>query len=169
MVRGIIIPADNSASLTAATFETLDDYRQIVGGWIEAVDIPNLGASLYVNEEGLVRGLPYNRRATFLWWFGVPQARGVAMLVGDAVLTGLPNTTNESLDVPAGIHAELLEPGTYRVWIRDHGDAQWHPEPIERDDYMETVIWATLVLEISPDSEVRIIRSGGSASASDLP
>lgn len=75
MVQGIIIPADNSASLTVATFETLEDYQQVVGGWIEAVDIPDLGVTIYVNEEELIRDLPFNRRATFLWRFHVPQAR----------------------------------------------------------------------------------------------
>ncbi|MBD8207776.1 DUF3846 domain-containing protein [Microbacterium sp. CFBP 8790] len=67
MVHGIIIPADNTALLAAATFESLEEYQRVVGGWIEAVDIPDLGVTVYMNEERLFRGLPYNRRATYFW------------------------------------------------------------------------------------------------------
>ena len=95
MVRGIIIPVNNSASLTGTTFETLEDYQQAVGGWIEAVDIPDLGVTMYVNEEGLVRELPFNRRATFLWRFHVPQARE-ARLVGDVARAGGLSTSTMS-------------------------------------------------------------------------
>ena len=67
MVQGIIIPADNTAPLTTRTLDSLEDYPRAVGGWFEAVDIPDLGVTMYVNEEGLIRDLPFNRRATFLW------------------------------------------------------------------------------------------------------
>lgn len=45
MVQGIIIPADNTAPLRTATLDSLDDYQRAVGGWIEAVDIPDLGVT----------------------------------------------------------------------------------------------------------------------------
>jgi len=37
-----------------------------VDGWIEAVDVPNLGITIYVNEEGVLRHLPFNPRASIL-------------------------------------------------------------------------------------------------------
>ncbi|MEV8239515.1 hypothetical protein AB0O90_04720 [Microbacterium testaceum] len=58
MVQGIIIiPADNSAPLRASRLHSLEDHLRAVGGWIEAVDIPDLGVTMYVNEEGLIRDL----------------------------------------------------------------------------------------------------------------
>jgi hypothetical protein len=60
-----------------------------VGGWIEPVDVPSLGITICVNEEGLIRQLPRDPRATFLWWFHVPANRQKAILVGDALLAGM--------------------------------------------------------------------------------
>ncbi|WP_153001288.1 DUF3846 domain-containing protein [Microbacterium testaceum] len=53
MVQGIIIPADNTAALRTAMLDSLEDYQRAVGGWIEAVDLPTFGSTLFVNEEGL--------------------------------------------------------------------------------------------------------------------
>ena len=43
MVQGIIIPADNTAPLRTDALDSLEDFQRAVGGWIEAVDIPDLG------------------------------------------------------------------------------------------------------------------------------
>ena len=171
MVQGIIIPADNTAPLRVATLDSLDDYQQAVGGWIEAVDIPDLGVTMYVNEEGLIRDLPFNRRATFLWRFQVPQARDVR-LVGDVAIVGLTDSEGENAELPRELARRLLEPGIYRVqprgpagssWVRtrEHAGSSWHEEPIDRDDYLETVVWAALLQEMSPALEVRIERVDG--------
>lgn len=42
----------------------------------------------------------------------------------------------------------------------------WHEEPIDRDDYLETAIWAALLLEMSPTLEVRIDRVDDGADSS---
>lgn len=155
MVQGIIIPADNTAPLRTATLDSLADYQRAVGGWIEAVDIPDLGITMYVNEEGLIRDLPFNRRATFLWRFQVPQARD-ARLVGNVAVMGLTDDEGESTEPPIELRRRLTEPGIYRVRTRELGTKRWHEEPIDRDDYLETVVWAALLQEMSPTLEVRI-------------
>ncbi|SIS19360.1 DUF3846 domain-containing protein [Microbacterium sp. RURRCA19A] len=157
MVQGIIIPAGNTAPLRAAALESLEDYQQAVGGWIEAVDVPDLGVTMYVNEEGLIRDVPFNRRATFLRRFHVPQARD-ARLVGDVAVVGLTDDEGENTDPPEEFRRRLIEPGVYRVRTRERGGSRWHEEPIDRDDYLETVIWAALLQEMSPALEVRIQR-----------
>lgn len=168
MVEGIIIPADNTAPLKTATLESLRDYQQAVGGWFEAVDIPDLGIKMYVNEEGLIRDLPFNRRATFLWRFYVPQTRD-ARLVGDVAVVGLTDEEGENTELPSELGRRLLEPGVYRVRSRELGKDQWHEEPIDRDDYVETVIWAALLQEMSPTMEVRVERVGGNEKARNQP
>ncbi|KEP74542.1 hypothetical protein HR12_08365 [Microbacterium sp. SUBG005] len=120
MVQGIIIPADNTAPLTTGTFDSLEDFQRAVDGWIEAVDIPNLGVTMYVNEEGLIRHLPYNRRATFLWRFHVPHARD-GRLVGDVAVLGLTDDEGENSELPNELRRRLLEPGVYRVRTRERG------------------------------------------------
>lgn len=157
MVQGIIIPADNTAPLSAATFDSLKDYLRAVGGWFEAVDIPDLGVTMYVNEEGLIRDLPFNRRATFLWRFHVPHATD-ARLVGDVAVVGLTNDEGENTELPIELGRQLLEPGIYRVRTRERGGSRWHEEPIDRDNYLETVVWAALLQEMSSTLQVRIER-----------
>ncbi|OZD38961.1 hypothetical protein CH252_30820 [Rhodococcus sp. 06-1477-1B] len=166
MVQGIIIPADNTAPLTTDTLNSLEDAQRAVGGWIEAVDIPELGVTIYVNEEGLIRDLPFNRRATFLWRFHVPQAHD-ARLVGDVAVVGMTDDEGENTELPKDLLQRLLEPSIYRVRTRASGQERWHEEPIDRDDYLETVVWAALLQEISPALEVRIERVGGSADGSN--
>lgn len=168
MVEGIIIPADSTAPLRASALDSLDDYMRAVGGWIEAVDIPDLGVTMYVNEEGLIRDLPFNRRATFLWRFHVPQARD-ARLVGDVAIVGLTDDEGENTDMPSELVRRLLEPGVYRVRTRDLGRSSWHEEPIDREDYLETVIWVTLLREMSPTREVQIELIDGVESGSNQP
>lgn len=168
MVQGIIIPADNTAPLRASTLDSLEDYQRAVGGWIEAVDIPDLGVTMYVNEEGLIRDLPFNRRATFLWRFHVPQARD-ARLVGDVAVVGLTDEEGESTELPSELRQRLIEPGVYRVRTREHAEGRWHEEPIDRNDYLETMIWATLLQEMSPTLEVRIECVGEPSGGSNQP
>lgn len=57
--------------------QTLPTLQRIVGGYIEHVPLPD-GRSMWVNEEGLMRGLPYN-----------PQASEMAgrMIVGPVAIT----------------------------------------------------------------------------------
>lgn len=58
--------------------------KAAVGGWIEGVTLHRLGLRMYVNEEGLLLGLPLNVKATRL-----ARAGGVAaMIVGDVVILG---------------------------------------------------------------------------------
>ena len=63
-----IIPADSGQDVT---FEELDhiglQYLQMkVGGYVEAIGVPDTGVSLYLNEEGKLAGLPVNARANRL-------------------------------------------------------------------------------------------------------
>lgn len=169
MVHGIIIPADNNTPLTAATFGTPADYNRAVDGWAEAVHIPHVGVTMHLNLEGSNRQLPYNRRATFLWWFYIPAVRGEARILGNVALVGPPDDACEATDLPVNLRRLLLEPGTYRVSLRERGQNRWRTEPIERDDYVETVIWTMLLLELTPDLEVRIDRIDDKRDGSDQP
>lgn len=89
----IFIPATGKCSLIQCDDEcpaTLETLQELVDGPIE-VTPSCLGASwarelvdgidLIVNEEGRLRGLPYNGRASDLW-----EGGGICLLNGDALL-----------------------------------------------------------------------------------
>lgn len=126
MVRALRIPVDPDEPMTEVQVDSLEDCQEIVGGYIEPVDITELGITIYVNEEGLLRQLPLNSRATFLWWYFVPEARQKAMLVGPTLVVGLPNRSGESTDIPQGATELLLDPGLWRVEVKTHGDSKWY-------------------------------------------
>lgn len=61
--------------------------REVIGGWLEAVAMPN-GCFMYVNEEGKLHGLPQNPRADALVR---EYLRPDDYIVGNAVIFGPPD------------------------------------------------------------------------------
>lgn len=184
MVKGIYVPVDESEPLEQREFATLDDYQTAVDGWIEAVDVPSLGITMYVSEEGLLRRLPFNSRASFLWWFHVPGAHQ-AMLVGNAVIVGALDENGESSDVPEEVIDLLTGTSEYAVAIQmggtsapsgsdgklssillplTHGDPCWCLSVTRHEDYFSAAAWAVVFRERWTDAvNVRVI------SAVELP
>lgn len=117
MVTGLFIPADPDQNLEIREITGLKDLQQAVDGWIEAVDIPQFGVTIYVNEEGLVRRLPFNSRASFLWWHHEPRSRR-AMLVGDVIMVGLRDEINDYADVPSEVLDVLTTVQSFAVVLR---------------------------------------------------
>lgn len=158
MVQGIVIPAEAEKPLEQRDFARLEDYQAAVGGWIEAVDLHDLGVTVYVNEEGLLRQMPFNSRASFLWWYYVPAARQKSMLVGDAVLIGLPDRNGDSTDLPSDVRNRLLVTMRYRVEVRLSGMSVWHRDSASFPDYWEALIWAMVLLDRIDDAvDVRVL------------
>lgn len=92
--RGFLvhIPADVSKEITREPFTgsapAYESLRAAVGGLIQPVKLKYEGRSRsgYVNEEGLLQGLPFNRRATVMWREWSPVATAGQILVGPAVI-----------------------------------------------------------------------------------
>ncbi|AOX46833.1 DUF3846 domain-containing protein [Microbacterium sp. BH-3-3-3] len=147
MVRGLVVPAVEDAAVELGDFTQLEDYQAVVGGYVEPVDIPSLGVTIYVNEERLRRQLPFDSRATFLWWYEVHEARQTAMLVGDAAIVGIPNRRGESTDVPHSLVDILTKAGAWRIQVKSLGDPRWHQSHAIHTDYFEALIVAMVTVE----------------------
>jgi hypothetical protein len=180
MVKGIYLPVDPDAALEVREFNGLSEYQAAVEGWIEAVDIPSLGATLFVNEEGLLRHLPFNARASFVWWYHVPAIRNRKMLVGNAVLVGQPNEDGDNTNVPGGVIITLTTEGEYTVLIKVgagadsyidptngtskillplvNGDPDWFASAARYEDYFSAALWAMILEERwSEATETKVI------------
>lgn len=142
MVQGLYIPVDTDRPIEIRTFDRLEDYQSAVGGWIEAVDVMPLGSTLYVNEEGLLRQLPFNSRATFLCWYELPPLRHRTVLVGDAVLVGIPDDDGNDTNLPEETLALLVEKTEFVVITLYEGSPRWVPHPFAYENYFDAVIWA---------------------------
>ena len=92
-MRGFKIPVDDRTPITEEELpETWEGFTELLGGYMEIVHIPRwakrLGLAwqpvMIVDEEGLLKKLPFNRRATALYtdfYFGVNMIAGGAYLL----------------------------------------------------------------------------------------
>jgi hypothetical protein len=107
----VVMPADETAPIELRQIDR--GYRagqEIVAGLIQPVDMPNAEATVWVNEEGLLLGLPINRRATKLLWANQLEHIDFTLLVGDAYVTGLPDEEGDTTSIPALVAQSILEP-----------------------------------------------------------
>ena len=82
MVTGIVIPHETSVALQKVEFQTLTDYQTAVGGYVELVHLEGHPLAIIADEDGKVKRLPVNQRATCLWWLLNPKGLGGDFLVG---------------------------------------------------------------------------------------
>ena len=104
-ITGLRIPADLNEPIRKVPIDSYEDINRNVGGYIELVSIWSGRVTMYVNEEGLLKGLPRNARASRLRDQGQPKTpwnghpgdywkyqHGLDLaLVGDALLLGPPD------------------------------------------------------------------------------
>lgn len=77
MTKFTVLEQDGVVSKFTAPEATLPILQELVGGYIELVNVPEIDGDMYVNEEGLLMGLELNEQASFI-------ARQI--IVGDAVI-----------------------------------------------------------------------------------
>ena len=92
-LTAVIVRTDGTVEKTQLKYD-LKTMQGVVGGLIQPVYIP--GATIYVNEEGLLQSLPFNPRATE---FAQAVLRKGVMLVGPALILGPPDGDGRDSDV----------------------------------------------------------------------
>lgn len=80
MTRATIIRVDGTEEKLDRR-PTLEEAQQIVGGWIELLPIRGTRITLVLNEEGRLRGLPRNDKATLVY-----KTWGVDAYYGDVIV-----------------------------------------------------------------------------------
>lgn len=77
MARALVIPTHIEQDYYYADVESLEDYQNIVKGFIEGITLPQLpGTTMFINEEGKLRKMALNVRATALYkQLGAMEAR----------------------------------------------------------------------------------------------
>lgn len=86
MKRYILLPVSGIPSVLEVAQDELATLQKAVGGLIAPVDLPN-GYTIYVNDEGLLDGLPFNLIAS--------QLAG-QYLAGNAVMVGTVDPKGET-------------------------------------------------------------------------
>lgn len=79
----------------------INDYRGIqdaVGGYFDVVNATE-DTAFWVHDEGLLIGLPINRRATFAMWKLAPDLIRQLILVGPVLVSGGTDDEGNTLSV----------------------------------------------------------------------
>lgn len=155
-INSIVIPADEDRPLDQHLLKaaSLADYQELVGGYIEAVDLLRPPARMYVNEEGKLRGMPLNRRATMLLWMHNKSFRYRDSIAGDAFLVGPISSDSGDTAVPSEYPQTLFEAQSFHVEAQMKGrpDREWQMGLFE--DWYEAYGFA-LAWAMGPDNQQR--------------
>lgn len=106
MTRVLLIPADGNASVRLVDCLDLPTLRRLLdGGYCEAVRLADSTWTAYCDEEGKLKGLPFNAVASALAWsLGWPPHDS---LVGPVVWVGAPDDEGDDTDVPPEVVAAV--------------------------------------------------------------
>jgi hypothetical protein len=126
MPCGIVIPTDMEEPMYVADFSDYRDYQKVIGGNFEPVDLTEpTEATVYVDEEGLLKSLPLNVRATLMVMVHNPAfLYHGANLLGTAVIVGAPDDEGETKDVPSEFVELLLHTTSYKIEVQTSDDKE---------------------------------------------
>jgi len=119
MTKALLIPVEGpleEIELVPDGGAQLDQLQQLVGGYIQAVNLPEQiesDATAYINEEGKLTGLPLNRRASI---FMMGALMTGDFIVGPFLLCGFDPKRGVNTDVPDDVieRARIVE----EAWLR---------------------------------------------------
>jgi hypothetical protein len=126
MPIGIVIPVSTAEPMFTLYFDGLDDYQQIINGYIEPVDLALPEPStMFVDEEGLNKQLDFNSRATLIAMVLNPtMLYHGANLLGTAVIVGQPDGEGETQSVPDSLIDLLLHTPEYKIEVQTTDDPE---------------------------------------------
>lgn len=140
-ISTVVIPADDDRPLRSGQLDatSLESYRGLVNGNLEALSLEQPTASMYLNADGKIIELPVNVRATMLLWAHIKEMRFQDYIVGDVFLTGPVDGDGWDTDVPEEL-AKLFDARALRIEIQTYGDPQWYSNDLRFDGW--TVAYA---------------------------
>lgn len=160
LIKCLVIPAADSQPLRIEEIgaDDLDRYMQILGGYMEVLHLYNPDATLVVNEEGKMRNLPSNERATLLWYVHNPVFIGHDTIRGNAFITGIPDEDGTDTDAPESLQQLLFETRHFAVEVQMVEDGPWKHLNVSLDSWLLAYMYAVDVLRrFSSMAAVRVI------------
>ncbi|WP_433269000.1 DUF3846 domain-containing protein [Actinosynnema sp. CS-041913] len=161
MLTAIVIPADERQPIRQQQIEPhdLNAYRQIVGGNLEVVALDRPSASLYLNEEGKLRELPVNPRASVLAWVHNSALRATGdVIVGPAFIVGPTDGHGDDQSAPLGLVDLLFGTTRFRVQVLTGATRQWRQADPVLLSWSEAYRDAVRLTLLRPEiAEVRVV------------
>lgn len=110
MAKGLVIYTDGTYELKE--FNKLDDYCNVVDGYIEGIKMYSLGTNTqsgyaYINEEGKLHGLKPNRDGSLIAWLS-HAIHDDDVIAGNIIIMGAGDGEGNDTDV-AQIWIDLVQ------------------------------------------------------------
>lgn len=101
-IRVISIPIEGPITVEEIDAEDLNDYQRLVGGgYVRGARLYAPDAVMWLDEDGKLKGLSYNQRASAIaWQHGYPPGGMPDPLVGDAFIAGVGDSLAAATTVP---------------------------------------------------------------------
>lgn len=164
-ISAIVIPADRREPIRLEQFAPNDlaAKQRLVSGHIEVVRLNYPSALLYMNEEGKLRDLPTNTRATALWWVHDIRYLAADHIQGDAFVLGMPNEDGESTSVPDDLVQLLLHTSEYTTQAKTRDSSHWNGNGSVHGDWFTAAVDAIRLAQEGTNVEaIRVIPTEGS-------
>jgi hypothetical protein len=165
-ITAIVIPVDLNEPLRLEQIDPADlnAYRRLVGeANIEVVSLEQPDASMYMDEEGKLKELEVNQRATAVAWThqsGLRNRRDP--IVGPAFIVGAVDKRGNDKTAPFQLIRLLTETGSFQVELQIEGDPTWHRDGTVFDVIWDAYIYAVqMAMEPGVCEEVRVIEAKG--------
>lgn len=143
VVRSIVIPHDPVHAPRLRELADIGDLQAAVDGWIEPLEMPALGVTLYVNEAARRDLAPINCRAMALWWLYTADPTQYPMILGDVVLTG--NGSDEDTgDVPERIVRDIFGTQEFVLQAKPFGVGPWRDTYARFGNVFDAATWCML-------------------------
>lgn len=144
MVRSIVIPHDQTRSPRLRHLATASEFQTAVDGWLEPVEMPALGVTVYVNEAARREHHPINCRAMALWWLYSADPMQHPIFLGDVVLTGTGDDEDKAL--LEQIIGDVFEQREFVLQVRFHGTTAWRDSLARFDNVFDAATWCMLLV-----------------------
>lgn len=151
-ITAITVPADPELPMETLEVDPtdLDGYQQLVGGNVEAHQLMLPEGCMYVNGEGKLMGLKYNRRATAILWVHNNAFIEEDVIMGDALLVG-PPTDGDDTSVPQELWDILVGDAPCLVQYRTNVLRRWVDDDREFNSWYMAYSGAINLYEMLPN------------------
>lgn len=137
----MVIPHDETRPSRLQEMADIGAFQEAVDGWLEIIEVPGMGATLYVNEAAHRDFAPLNTRAMTLTWPYAVDPLQHPLLFGDVVLSGDGNDG----DVPEELVRDAFEATTFFVDVRAHPGRLWRETRAQFGTVFEAAVWCMLL------------------------
>lgn len=143
MVRSIVIPQNPAHAPTLVEFAEIGDFQRLVGGWLEPLELPSLGVTVYANEDARREQRLLNMRATAFWWLYSAQPLEYPLILGDVVLTGAGGSA-DGTDIPERVADHIFARDDFVVQVCLANERIWVDSFARFSSIFDAAIWCLL-------------------------